>query len=197
MPGNRLENIKVAMLVTDGFEQIELTSPKEALESQGAVVHILVPAERPEFHMVQGANHGRMDRKFEVDSTIEEANPDDYDAVLLPGGVMNADKLRVNESAKDFVRIADEQGETVASICHGPWLMVSAGIVRGRQMTSYHTIKDDLTNAGARWVDQSVVVDANFISSRHPGDLPEFNQALIEELSQLEHAGVHGESGIA
>lgn len=188
MPGNRLENLRIAAIVTDGFEQIEFTSPRDALIAEGAVVHILAPTERDESHSVQGWNHLHPGDKFDIDSTIEEASPENYDAVLLPGGVVGADKLRTNEAAHTFLRQINEDDKPIFVICHGAWTLVSAGLVRGRTMTSYHSIRDDLVNAGARWLDEPVVQDDNFISSRHPGDLPVFNEAIVDTLSSLENA---------
>jgi protease I len=133
-------------------------------------------------------HHAHTGDKFEVDVPIDQANPEDYDAALIPGGVANSDKLRENKSAQDFLRYMNEQNKPIAVICHGPWLLVSAGLARGRKMTSYHTIKDDLVNAGAIWVDEPTVEDENFLSSRSPGDLPEFSKHLVNKLAQLEHA---------
>jgi protease I len=181
---NKLENIRVAAIMTDGFEQIEFTSPRDALLAEGAIVHIISPAERH----VQGMHHTHLADKFEVDVPVDQANSEDYDAVLIPGGVINADKLRENKSAQDFLRYMNEQNKPIAVICHGPWLLISSGLVRGRKMTSYHTIKDDLVNAGAIWADEPVVEDDNFLSSRSPGDLPEFNKHLVNKLAKLEHS---------
>jgi protease I len=187
MLGNKLENIRVAAIMTDGFEQIEFTKPRDILHNEGAVVHILSPKERH----VQGSHHVNPGDQFEVDVPIDEANPEDYDAVLLPGGIVNADMIRANESAKDFLRHMNEQNKPIAVICHGSWILVSAGLVQGRRMTSYHTIKDDLKNAGAIWVDEAAVEDDNFLSSRHPGDLPEFNKHLVDKLAHYKHAHSH------
>lgn len=191
----RLRNARVAAIVTDGFEQIELTSPAQALEDQGAQVDIISPSEPDgsKKNQVQGWNHDRPADMFSVDIPLDEANPADYDAVLLPGGVMNGDKLRVSPTAQDFLRYMNEQEKPVFVICHGPWTMISAGIVKGRVMTSYHTLKDDLINAGAKWVDEPVVNDDNFISSRGPDDIPKFNEAIINKLAEYgsdqEYAG--------
>ncbi len=187
MSGNKLENIRIAAIMTDGFEQIEFTSPRDALHNEGAVVHILSPKDRH----VQGMHHTNPGDQFEVDVPIDQANPEDYDAVLLPGGVVNADVLRENESAKDFLRHMNEQNKPIAVICHGSWILASADLVRGRKITSYHTLKDDLKNAGAIWVDEAAVEDDNFLSSRNPGDLPEFNRHLVEKLAQTRHAHAH------
>ena len=191
MTGKRLENVRVAAIMTDGFEQIEFTSPRDALIAEGAVVHILAPAGSDEWHIVHGMNHMNPGDRFEIDATIEESNPEDYDAVLLPGGVANADRLRTNESAKDFLRYVNNESKPIFVICHAPWVVISAGLARGRKMTGYHSLKDDLINAGARWVDEPVVVDGNIISSRHPGDLPRFNQQMIEMLSGIDVSAQH------
>lgn len=186
MTGNRLQGAKVAAIVTDGFEQIELTGPAQALEDQGAQVIILSPSE-PEGGVktqVQSWHQDRPADMFSVDASLDQANPADFDAVLLPGGVMNGDKLRVSQSAQDFLRYMNEQEKPIFVICHGPWTMISAGIVKGRLMTSYHTLRDDLVNAGAKWVDEPVVQDDNFISSRSPDDLPQFSEAIISKLTE-------------
>ncbi len=191
MARNSLENIRVAAIMTDGFEQIEFVSPRNALVNESAVVHILAPTGREEEGSVLGLHHMNPGDRFEVDSTIEEASPEDYDAVLLPGGVVNADHLRVNEAAQSFLRQINDDNKPIFVICHGPWLLVSAGLVRGRRITSYHTLKDDMINAGAIWSDEPVVIDDNFISSRHPGDLEKFNAAMMEKLSRMDVSAMH------
>jgi protease I len=193
MPGNKLENVRVAAIMTDGFEQIEFTGPRDALIGEGAVVHIVSPAER----RIQGMHHHHLGGQFEIDIPIDQANPEDYDAVILPGGVVNADKLRENVPVQNFLRHINEQNKLIAVICHGPWTLISAGLVAGKRMTSFHTLKDDLINAGARWADEPVIEDDNFLSSRHPGDLEEFNRHLIDKLARTEHAHAHkvGERG--
>ncbi len=147
--------MKIAILVSDGFEQVEMTEPRKALEEAGASTMILSP--KPD--EVQGFNHFEKADSFKVDLSIKEANPDDFDGVLLPGGTHNADTLRVVPEAQDFVRRIDEQNKPIAVICHGPWLLVSADLVRGKTLTSYHTVQDDIRNAGGNWVDQECVVD--------------------------------------
>lgn len=191
MATKRLENFRIAAIMADGFEEIEFTSPRDALVNEGAIVHILTPAERKEQRFVHAVKHMLPGDKFEVDSDIEEANPEDYDAVLLPGGVVNGDKLRVNESVKDFLRQINDDNKPIFAICHAPWSLISAGLARGRKMTSYHTLKDDMINAGAIWFDEAVVIDDNFISSRSPGDLPYFNEAIINKLSQINASALH------
>lgn len=179
-----LKGKKVAILVENGFEQIELTSPKQALEQAGAKTEII----SPQSGKVKGWEHTDWGQEFPVDVSIEQANANNYDALLLPGGVMNPDKLRMNQQAVQFVRNFFEQGKPVASICHGPWMLVEADIARGRKLTSYPSIKTDVKNAGGNWVDQEVVVDQGLVTSRSPKDLPAFNQKLIEEVAEGQHA---------
>lgn len=179
----KLNGKKVAILVEDGFEQIELTSPKQALEEAGAKTHIISPKQGK----VKGWEHTKWGDEFPVDVAIEQANANDYDALLLPGGVMNPDKLRTNKQAVQFVRSFFDQGKPVAAICHGPWTLIEAGVVKGRKVTSYPSIQTDLKNAGANWVDQEVVVDQGLVTSRNPDDLPAFNRKLVEEVSEGRH----------
>jgi len=174
-----LNNKRVAILVTDGFEQVELTGPKEALEKAGATADI-VSAKNGE---VTGWNHTTPASKFHVDKTFESIRMEDYDAVLLPGGVVNSDTIRMDEMAQELVRDAARTNKTIAVICHGGWLLISADLVKGKRMTSWPSLTDDLKNAGAEWVDEEVVVDGQLISSRKPDDIPAFSQALIEALS--------------
>ena len=181
----KLNGKKVAILVEDGFEQIELTSPKQALEEAGATTHIV----SPKSGKVKGWEHTKWGQEFPVDVAIEQANASEYDALLLPGGVMNPDKLRTNKQAVQFVRTFFDQKKPVAAICHGPWVLVEANVVKGRKMTSYHSIQTDLKNAGATWVDQEVVVDNGLVTSRNPDDLPAFNRKLVEEVAEGQHAG--------
>ena len=175
MPEKELNGMRVAILVTDYFEQSELVEPKKALEQAGAKTAII----SPKSGKVQGVHHVKLGDSFPVDMALDQANPDDFDAVLLPGGALNADALRVHPKAQEFVRRIDEQQKPIAVICHGPWLLVSAGMVRGRRLTSYHTICDDIVNAGGLWDDREVMRDANWISSRQPGDIPVFNRDMI------------------
>jgi protease I len=179
----RLNGKKVAILVEDGFEQVELTSPKQALEDAGAQTFIV----SPKAGKVKGWEHTQWGQEFPVDVTIEQANAKDYDALLLPGGVMNPDKLRTNRPAIQFVRSFFDQRKPVAAICHGPWVLVEAGVLRGRTVTSYHSIQTDVKNAGANWIDQEVVVDQGLVTSRNPDDLPAFNRKLVEEVSEGQH----------
>jgi protease I len=179
----RLNGKKVAILVEDGFEQVELTSPKQALEDAGAQTFIV----SPKADKVKGWEHTKWGQEFPVDVTIEQANANNFDALLLPGGVMNPDKLRTNKPAIQFVRSFFDQRKPVAVICHGPWVLVEAGVLRGRTVTSYHSIQTDVKNAGANWIDQEVVVDQGLVTSRNPDDLPAFNRKLVEEVSEGQH----------
>jgi len=175
MPAKKLDGMRVAILVTDLFEQSELLEPKQALEEAGAITQVI----SPKSGQVQGVKHGEKQKQVKVDLTLNQARPGDFDAVLLPGGAMNADALRVDKKAQRFVQEMDRSGRPIAVICHGPWLLVSAGLVKGRKMTSYYTIQDDLRNAGAHWVDEEVVRDRNWVSSRQPSDIPAFNREMI------------------
>jgi protease I len=173
-----LHGLKVAILATDGFEQVEMTEPRKALQQAG-VQTTLVSAQKGQ---ITGFHHDKPGDKFDVALTFDEANPDDFDAVLLPGGVINADQIRTNEKAREFVQAMQRQDKPFAIICHAPWLLASAGLVKGRTLTSWPSLQDDLRNAGAEWVDQQVVRDRNWVSSRKPDDIPAFNEAMLELL---------------
>ena len=175
-----INGIRVAALVTDGFEESELLEPMKALRAAAARVDVIAP----KMGKVQAFRHMDKGATVEADRTLDEAQPGEYDAVLLPGGALNADALRALPKAQAFVREIDQAGKPVAVICHGPWLLVSAGLVRGRTMTSYHTIQDDLRNAGAEWQDRELVEDRNWVSSRSPKDLPAFNKALLRVFAE-------------
>lgn len=177
--GQSLEGISVAVLVMDNFEQVELTSPREALIAAGAKVTIV----SKEAGQVTGMNHDVKADSFPVDLTFDQADPEQFSAVLLPGGVFNSDSIRSETAAQRFVQNIHEQGKPVAVICHGAWLLVSAGLVDGKNMTSWPSLKDDIRNAGGDWMDEEVVLDGNLISSRKPDDLPAFNAKLIEALT--------------
>jgi protease I len=179
----KLSGKKIAILVTDGFEQVELTEPKQALEQAGAVTQIISP--KPDW--VKGWNHTVWGDEYTVDVPLEQANADNYDALLLPGGVMNPDKLRRNERALKFVKSFFDAGKPVAAICHGPWILIDAGVAKNRKLTSYESIQMDLKNAGARWVDEEVVVDNGLVTSRKPDDIPAFNRKIIEEFAEGKH----------
>jgi protease I len=190
---DHLNGKRVAILVANGFEQIEMTDPREALEGAGATTD-LVSVQSDE---VKGWNRTEWGDTFAVDVPIEEADPDDYDALLLPGGVMNPDKLRREERVQKFVRSFFDEGKPVASICHGPWTLIDAGVAKGRRMTSYHSIQTDLKNAGVEWVDEEVVVDQGLVTSRKPDDLPAFDEKMIEEFAEGAHAGQREKTGAA
>lgn len=178
--GTELNGKRVAILVTDGFEQVELTGPRDALQQAGAQVHVLSEKQGT----VRGWNHDEPADKFKVDGTFDSASASAlYDAVVLPGGVQNSDTIRLVEGAQKIVKSHDAAGKPIAVICHGGWLLISSGLTQGKRMTSFKTLQDDLHNAGAEWVDEEVVVDKNLISSRQPDDIPAFNKALIQALS--------------
>ncbi|MCC9195742.1 type 1 glutamine amidotransferase domain-containing protein [Arthrobacter sp. zg-Y820] len=178
---------KVAFLLTDGVEQVELTSPWEAVKAAGGEP-TLVSLSSGTIQGFDGIDKGET---FTVDLTVADADAADYDALVLPGGVVNADYLRVDKDAQDFARAFFEAHKPVASICHAPWLLIEAGVVRGRDMTSYPSLATDLKNAGANWSDEEVVVDQGLVTSRNPGDLPAFNDKLVEEIAEGEHEGQH------
>jgi protease I len=178
-----LNGKKVAILVADGFEQIELTEPKQALEEAGAETEVVSPNK----DWVKGWNRTDWGDEFVVNTPLASAKAENYDALLLPGGVMNPDKLRRNKQALQFVKAFFEAGKPVAAICHGPWTLIDAGVVKGRKLTSYESIQADLKNAGAEWTDQEVVVDNGLVTSRKPDDIPAFNRKMIEEFAEGKH----------
>src|SRR6266511_899964 len=180
---NKLSGKRIALLATDMFEQVELTEPWKALESEGAKVELL----SLEDGEIQGFEHYDKADRFKVDRPVTEANPDDYDALVLPGGVGNPDKLRMDDDAVGFVRSFVEAGKPVGAICHGPWTLVEAGVVRGRTLTSYPSLQTDIRNAGGTWVDEQVHVDNGLVTSRRPDDIPAFNKKLIEEFAEGRH----------
>ena len=184
----QLNGIRVAALVANGFEQVELFDPQKALIDAGARVDVI----SPEKDQVKGWNHTEWGQQVKVDVPLDSARAEDYDALLLPGGVMNPDKLRMNTRAVDLVRQFATSGKPIAVICHGPWILVEADVVRGVTMTSYPSVKTDLINAGANWVDQEVVVDQGIVSSRRPADLPAFNRKMIEEFAEGRHRRTTG-----
>lgn len=175
---------KVAILTENGFEEVELTSPMNALEEAGAVVHIISPKEGK----VKAWNHDHWSIEVPVDKKLEGASPEDYDMLLLPGGVLNPDSLRLNKAAVSFAQHFLEQGKPLAAICHGPQLLIETGMISNRKLTSYASVKTDLVNAGALWEDKEVVVDNGLVTSRSPEDLPAFNRKVIEELGEGKHA---------
>ncbi|MEM1270872.1 MAG: type 1 glutamine amidotransferase domain-containing protein [Bacteroidota bacterium] len=179
----KLDGKRVAILATNGFEEVELTEPMTALKEAGAQVHVIAP----ESGTIRAWDQDHWSGAVNVDLTLSEAQADDYDSLVLPGGVMNPDTLRTNADAIAFIEAFFEAGKPVASICHGPWLLIEAGAAKGRRLTSYPSIKTDLINAGAEWVDEDVVVDQGLVTSRNPGDLPAFIGKVIEETRE----GVH------
>jgi deglycase len=183
---SKLNGKKIAILATDGFEQVELVEPRKALDGAGATTVVISPKSGE----IKGWKLKEWGDTVKVDKTLDDANPHDYDALVLPGGVINPDSLRMEPKAVNFIRQFISTGKPVAAICHGPWTLVEADAVRGRKVTSWPSLKTDLKNAGATWVDQEVVKDGQFIFSRKPDDLPAFNQALIEAVSSgvREHA---------
>jgi protease I len=182
---NFLRGTKIAILVADGFEQSELEQPRAALEEAGAETQIV----SPENDQVKGWDQDKFGEAFAVDTELKSADAEDYDALLLPGGVMNPDKLRTLPEAVIFVRSFFDAGKPVAAICHGPQILIEANVVQGRKLTSYPSIKTDLINAGAEWVDERVVTDQGLVTSRKPDDLPYFNAKMLEEFAEGIHAG--------
>jgi deglycase len=180
MTTGALQGKKVAILATDGFEQSELLEPRKALDEAGATTQVVSPAEGK----VRGWNHKEWGNEVPVDVSLDSAQAEEFDALLLPGGVMNPDQLRMNSKAVEFVKHFTEAAKPVASICHGPWTLIEAGAVRGRTMTSWPSLKTDLKNAGATWVDKEVVSDKGLVTSRKPDDLPAFNREMIRLFSE-------------
>jgi protease I len=179
----KLNGKRIAILVADGFEQVELTGPRQALEEAGAETQIVSPNEET----VAGWHHFDAGDLFDVDVPLAEADANDFDALLLPGGVANPDQLRMKPEAVQFVKSFFDAGKPVAAICHGPWTLIEAGAVRGRTITSWPSIKTDLINAGAKWVDEQVVTDNGLVTSRKPDDIPAFNEKMIEEFAEGTH----------
>jgi protease I len=177
MPNNKsLTGFRVAILATDGVEDAELREPREALKNAGAQVTLIAPKK----DKIQSFQHFDKKDQFNVDSLIGDADAKQFDAVLLPGGALNADTLRIEPHAQEFVREMDRAGKPIAVICHAPWLLVSAGLAKGRTLTGYHTIQDDVQNAGGKWQDEQVVRDRNWVSSRQPSDIPAFSEAMVD-----------------
>ncbi len=179
-----LKSKKVAVLVENGFEESEFNKPIEALKNAGATVHVV----SPQAGKVKAWSGGNWSKEYAVDVELKDANADDYVGLVLPGGVMNPDKLRMNKDAVDFVKDFFAQEKPIAAICHGPWLLIETGALQGRKMTSYPSIKTDLINAGVNWVDEEVVVDEGLTTSRNPDDLPAFCAKMVEELKEGKHA---------
>ena len=185
-----LNGKRVAILVAEGFEEAEMVGPRKALEEAGAETFIVSPAAVE----VQGWNHFDKADRFHVDVPMDEASVEDYDALLLPGGVANPDQLRVNRKAVEFAKGFFDAGKPIGVICHGPWTLIEAGVLKGRTLTSWPSLRTDLQNAGAKWVDQEVVVDRGLVSSRNPKDIPAFNRKIIEEFAEGGHGrGLSGQ----
>jgi protease I len=182
MPG-KLEGKKVAILATDGFEQSELMEPYKALREAGAETVVIAP----KAGRIQGMKHAEKGEQVDVDLALDQADADDFDALVLPGGVMNPDALRMNPKAVHFVKDFHAARKPIAAICHGPWLLVEADVVDGRRVTSWPSLKTDLRNAGAEWTDAEVVCDRGLVTSRKPDDLPAFNRKMIEEIAEGRH----------
>jgi protease I len=190
MAAKELDRMRVAILVADGFEQVELIQPRKALDKVGAETKVVSPAKK----RVRSWDFTDWGKKISVDVPLDEARADDFDALLLPGGVMNPDTLRIIPAAVAFVKAFVDAGKPVASICHGPWTLMEAGAARGRRMTSWPSLKTDLDNAGAQWVDQEVVVDKNIVTSRKPDDIPAFNREMINLFAQARGRPSHAAS---
>lgn len=171
-----LEGMRIAILVGNGFEEAELHEPRKALDEAGAVTHIVSPVEG----QVRGWNHDEWGASIPVDVALEHASADEFDALLLPGGVMNSDHLRMNPRAVEFVRAIWNEGKPIAAICHAPWMLIEAGIAQGRRLTSWPSLMTDLKNAGASWQNQMAVRDGRLVTSRKPDDIPQFNRAMLE-----------------
>lgn len=182
---NTLSETRIAFLATDGFEQVELTKPWEAIKDAGATVELISLKKGK----IQGVNHDEKADTFEVDKSVTEVSASDYDGLVLPGGVFNPDALRVNQEAVDFIRDFFSQHKPVAAICHGPWTLIEADVVRGRRVTSWPSLQTDLVNAGANWVDEECVCDQGLVTSRNPDDLPAFCKKAIEEFAEGKHRG--------
>lgn len=176
-----LEHTRVAVIATDGVEESELTEPVKTLKEAGARVDVISPKGKD----IQAFHHHDKTKMIPVDRSLEDIRAEEYDAVVLPGGALNADFLRVVPKQQQFLKEMHDDGKPFAVICHAPWELVSAGLARGHRMTSYHTIQDDIRNAGAEWVDEEVVVDGNLVTSRQPGDLPAFNREMIRVFARV------------
>lgn len=176
---SNIQGKRIAILATDGFEQVELTEPKKALDQAGAKTEVIAPKSGE----IKGWNHTEWGDKVKVDRTLDQAKPEEFDALMLPGGVMNPDHLRMNPKAVDFVRSFCRAGKPVAAICHGPWMLVEAGAVEGKTITSWPSLQTDIRNAGGNWVDKEVATDGQFVTSRKPDDIPAFSRTMIEKFA--------------
>lgn len=181
MTDGALNGMRIAILATSGVEAVELSEPRKALDQAGARTTLISPKKQK----IQGFNHFDKADQFNPEKSLEEVEAEDFDGVLLPGGALNADALRIERKAQEIVREIDEAGKPIAVICHGPWLLISAGLVDGRKLASYHTIQDDIRNAGGEWIDKDVVLDDNWVSSRQPSDIPAFNRKMVDLFAEL------------
>jgi protease I len=184
-----IKQAKILIMATDGFEESELTVPQEKLAEAGATVEVAAPKSRMKAGKIYGWDKTDWGKSVSVDKDIDDVNPADYDALVLPGGQINPDKLRVEPKALEIIRAFYSSGKTVAAICHAPWLLIEAGVIKGKKCTSYHSIKTDVVNAGGEWRDETVVTDQGLITSRNPGDLDAFVSKIIEEVREGSHAG--------
>lgn len=180
---HNLNGKKIAILIADGFEEVEMTKPREALKNAGAITHIISPI-IPEKNKVLSWHNHNWSNTYNVDVHLEEADASDYDALLLPGGVMNPDTLRLYSKAIEFIKKIGNANKPIAAICHGPWTLINAELVKGKTVTSWPSLQVDLKNAGANWVDKKVVIDGKLVTSRKPDDIPAFNDAMIELFAQ-------------
>jgi protease I len=189
--GQALQGTRVAILMTDGVEQVEYTGPRSFLEEQGALVTLISPKAPGE--EIQAFNHLDMGDKFKVEMDVHDARPGDFDALVLPGGVANPDMLRLSTESVTFIREFGRENKPIAAICHGPWTLIDADLVTGKRMTSWPSLQVDLQNAGAQWIDEQVVVDGKLVTSRKPDDIPAFNQAILSELAAVQpgQSGAH------
>lgn len=183
--GSELQGKRIAVLMTDGVEQVEYTKPRQFLEEHGAQVTLVAPKSKGE--QVQGFNHLSPADCFTVELNVKDARPGDFDALVLPGGVANPDQLRLSHEAIGFVREFAREGKPIAAICHGPWALIDAGIAKGKRLTSWPSLQTDLRNAGAQWTDEPVVVDGKLVTSRKPDDIPQFDQAMMRVLTATVH----------
>lgn len=184
---DKLRNKRVAILATDGVEQVELLEPRKALEAEGAKTEVISPKDGK----IKGWNHTDWGTEIPVDLNLKSADPNNYDALMLPGGAMNPDHLRQDPAAVAFVKAFFESQKPVAAICHAGWMLVEAGAVRGRKLTSWPSLKTDIRNAGGEWIDQEVVTDQGLVTSRKPDDIPAFSKKMIEEIGEGKHKGQH------